>query len=354
MAGTVESLDCEITIIGRERGKCCKSGKVPFKTVRFRMLVNKGFLFYKFYNIRLFFYLLFHQFDLLVSNDLDTLLPNYIVSVLKKIPLVYDSHEYFTGVPELHGRHFVKWVWKTIEKYIFPKLLFVLTVSDSIADQYSSEYGFRPLVVRNCSPKTDHILPYTRKELSLNPDDLLIILQGTGINMDRGGEELIEAVNRTEDVSLLVVGSGDSITDLKSRVKELNIETKVRFISKVPWEELMRYTKSADLGLTLDKNNNINYNYSLPNKLFDYINAGVPVLASNLSEIAKILDRYGCGVLINEVSPEAISSELRELLNAPEKLAEMKLNSIKASLELNWETESEKARSLYFSILDNI
>ena len=100
IARSVSNLGCDIIIIGRRSGECCSSGSVPFKTKRFRMIFHKGFLFYKFFNIRLFIYLLFHKHDLLVSNDLDTLLPNYLVSKIKALPLVFDSHEYFTGVPD--------------------------------------------------------------------------------------------------------------------------------------------------------------------------------------------------------------------------------------------------------------
>ena len=116
MAETVSKLNCEITIIGRKSGDYCNPDSVPFRTVRFKMFFKKGFLFYKFFNIRLFIYLLFNKCDLLVSNDLDTLLPNFLVAKLKRMPLVYDSHEYFTEVPELHNRLFVKWVGRVLRK----------------------------------------------------------------------------------------------------------------------------------------------------------------------------------------------------------------------------------------------
>src|SRR4030066_113212 len=140
IAETVSKLDCEITIIGRRLGDCCDSDSVPFRTKRFRMLFKRGFFFYKFFNVRLFFYLLNHKYDLLVANDLDTLPANYLVSKLKHLPLVYDSHEYFTGVPELNNKPFRKWFWKTIERSIFPHLKYVMTVSDSISEQYEIEY----------------------------------------------------------------------------------------------------------------------------------------------------------------------------------------------------------------------
>ena len=315
------------------------------------MIFKKGFLFYKFFNIRLFFFLLFHDYDLLVSNDLDTLLPNFLVSKLKKLQLVYDSHEYFTGVPEIQNRPLVKWVWKRIEKSIFPHLKYVMTVSDSIARQYETEYRVNPLTVRNISRKADNIVPYSRKELSIKPDHLLIILQGTGINTDRGGEELIDAVAGTENISLLVVGSGDMLNVLKNYVITNRISDRVKFFPKVPWNELMKYTKSADAGVCLDKDTNINYRFSLPNKLFDYIAAGIPVIASDLPEIRKIITENSCGIIIDRVVPELISDAFSKLIDNPVKLYELKRNALAAAEKLSWEIESKKVKELYEMVL---
>jgi glycosyltransferase involved in cell wall biosynthesis len=354
MAGLVESLGCNIIIIGRNIGECCNNESVPYTAKRFRMIFKKGFLFYMFFNIRLFIFLLFNKYDLLVSNDLDTLLPCFLISKLKKLPLVYDSHEYFTGVPEIQNRPFVRWVWKSIERSVFPYLKYVMTVSDSIAVQYEHEYGLRPVTVRNCSMRTGNISPFTHEELGINPANLLLILQGTGINIDRGGEELIEAVDLTENVSLLIVGTGDQLDYLTRKVTALQLNERIRFIPKCPWLTLMRYTRSADAGLSLDKNSNLNYKFSLPNKLFDYISAGIPVIASDLTEISGILSQYNCGVVIPEVTPEEISRAIIALRDNRGFLSEMKRNSTIASESLNWETESLKAKKLYRSILDKL
>jgi glycosyltransferase involved in cell wall biosynthesis len=318
------------------------------------MFFRKGFLFYKFFNIRLFFYLLFHHFDILVSNDLDTLLPNYIVSKIKNVPVVYDSHEYFTGVPEIQSRPFVKWVWKNIERSIFPHLKYVMTVSNSIANKYESEYGMLPITVRNFSKNAGSILPYSREELGINPDDFLLILQGTGINVDRGGEELIEAVAEMDQVSVMVVGSGDSVHSLKLRVTELMIENRVRFFPKVSWIEMMRFTRTADAGVSLDKNTNLNYSFSLPNKLFDYISAGIPVIASDLPEVKRIVLENECGIIIPEVSPFEIIRAINGLKQDISLHSELKKNAVKASKSINWENESVKVKNLYRKILDSL
>lgn len=352
IAGTVGSLGCDITIIGRRSGDCCDTDSVPFRTKRFRMIFKRGFFFYKSFNIRLFVFLLFHKYDILVSNDLDTLLPNFLVSVLKRLPLVYDSHEYFTGVPEIRNRPFIKWVWESIEKSIFPHLKHVMTVSDALALQYEKEYGFKPATVRNCSMKSEQIIPFSRMDLEINPDHLLLILQGTGINIDRGGVELIDAVSLIENVSLLIIGSGDQFGIIDEKVSKLKLKGRIKLIPKCPWKTLMKYTKSADAGLSLDKNSNLNYYFSLPNKLFDYMSAGIAVISTDLPEIAKILDEYKCGILISKPDPVEISKAIIRLRDDRKLLSELKQNSVRASISVNWENESLKVVELYESIIN--
>jgi glycosyltransferase involved in cell wall biosynthesis len=353
IAETVSKLNCDITLIGRRSGDCCRTYSGPFITERFRMIFKKGFFFYAFFNLRLFFYLLFNKYDLLVSNDLDTLLPNFLVSKLKRIPLIYDSHEYFTGVPEIQNRPFVKWIWKSIERIIFPHLKYIMTVNDSIAILYENEYGIRPYTIRNCSPKVDGIIGYSREELGIDKDHLLLILQGTGINIDRGGEELIDAIYQSYNISLLIVGAGDKLEALKDQVQKMNIAGKVKFFPKVPWNELIRYTKSADAGLTLDKDTNLNYRFILPNKLFEFINSGIPVIASSMVEVKKIVTDYNCGIIISNVTPEEIRKAMEKLRDNRNLLSELKRNAILASEKLNWELESEKVIELYKTILNS-
>jgi glycosyltransferase involved in cell wall biosynthesis len=351
IAATLSNLGCEITIVGRHLGDCCEPDAIPFRTHRFKMIFKRGFLFYKFMNIRLFFYLLLHRFNILIANDLDTLLPNYLVSKLKRLPLVYDSHEYFTGVPEIQNRPFVKWVWTTIEKKIFPHLKYVMTVSDSIAVEYEKLYGIKPIVVRNSARSSEGIKPFLRNELGIPEDWLLLIFQGGGINIDRGGEELIEAVSQLEKVFLIIAGSGDVIDNLKEKSIELNSFDRIRFIPKIPWEEMMRYTKSADAGLSLDKDTNPNYHFSLPNKLFDYISAGIPVLASDLPEVKKIVNEQGCGIIIPSVTTEEIIKTILKLRDDRILLNNLRLNAVSASESLNWGKESEIVIEFYLKIL---
>ena len=138
---------------------------------------------------------LFQKVDVLVANDLDTLLPNYLNSKLKGAHLVYDSHELFCEVPELQSNPTKKKIWKRLERWISPKLKNVFTVNDSIAKIYSDEYKVDVKVVRNIPLLSNRVSfkKISKQELGIPSDKKIIVLQGAGINVDRGAEEAVEA-----------------------------------------------------------------------------------------------------------------------------------------------------------------
>ena len=113
----------------------------------------------------------------------------------------------------------------------------------------------------------------------------------------------------------------------------------------------MRYTRSADAGLSLDKDTNLNYRFSLPNKLFDYLSAGIPVIAGSLPEVKKIVEENECGIIISDISPQEISNALIKVRDDHKYLNNLKKNAIHASEKLIWDKEAEKVRSIYSSLL---
>ncbi len=342
VARTILSSGVLVALVGRIRKGSLPVGTNPFKIKRFRMVFNRGALFYACFNFRLFFYLLFRKMDLLLANDLDTLPANYLVSRIKRIPLVYDSHEYFTGVPELQDRKIVKGIWKWIEKRIFPNLKYIYTVSQSIADLYKEEYNREVKVVRNLSPGWKPVNKPSRSELGIAEGKRILILQGSGINIERGAEEAVEAMLYVENAILLIIGEGDVMDQLKKSLDQMDLSGKILFINKMPYAKLLEYTSLGDVGLTLDKDTNLNYRYSLPNKLFDYIQARVPVLASKLVEVEKIIRNYEIGELIDSHEPKHIAEKLNFMLDSEDKRREWKKNLEKAAEELCWENEEEK------------
>lgn len=344
---TLQKLGYKVTLVGRKKRESLILENRRYKTKRFNLMFEKGFTFYAEYNIRLFFYLLFKKPKLLISNDLDTLLPNFICSRLKGIDLVYDTHEFFTGVPELENRESVKKIWKSIEKWIFPKLKNVITVNESIAQLYENEYGITLSVVRNIPLKVNISGARSRQALGLPENKKVVILQGAGINIDRGAEEAIDAMNYLDDVILLIIGGGDNIDILKDKAINGYLSNKVIFKPKMPYPDLMQYTINADLGLTLDKDTNINYRYSLPNKFFDYIHAGIPVLSSDLIEIKKLIEYYNIGKIVLDHDPENIALAIKSMLFDDKMMKIWKENLKIAAQELSWEKEEVKLLKLY-------
>ena len=343
-ANMLADMGFDVTMVGRKRKDSLSFNPQNFKTKRLRLLFNKKFLFYAEYNIRLFFFLLFKKSGLYIANDLDTLLPNFLVSKIKRKPLVYDSHEYFTGVPEIQSRPLVKKAWWLIEKLVFPRLKHVITVNESIAGLYEKEYNIRPVVVRNVPEKQKNFTPKSRKQLGWPEDKNIILLQGSGINVDRGAEELLLAMKPLyglENTILYFIGSGDVINVLKQMAVDNKLEDKVLFLPKMDFKTLKHYTANADIGVTLDKANSINYLYSLPNKIFDYIMAGVPVLASPLPEVKKIIESYHIGLTTENHDPEHIATKINEMLSDKKRYQQWKTNTKKASEELCWDKESK-------------
>lgn len=338
----------QVTLVGRLRSDSKPLHERPYRTKRFKLRWEKGAMFYAAYNFRLFWYLLTHRATLLVSNDLDTLLANYAASRFKPLTrLVYDSHEYFTEVPELQDRPKVKRTWEAIENWIFPKLQTVYTVNESIAQLYREKYKKEIRVVRNVSPKWSAVNSLSKRELGIPENKFLIILQGAGINIHRGAEEAVEAMKMVEDAVLMIVGDGDVINTLKKYVIDYDLQNKVIFYGKRPYSEMMNFTQHADVGLTLDKPTNLNYRFSLPNKVFDYIHAGTPIICTDLVEVARIVRKHKVGSVINELTPESLADRINFFIQHPDELAEFKQNCQLAAEVENWEQETKILEEIY-------
>jgi len=170
-------------------------------------------------------------------------------------------------------------------------------------------------------------LPDPAYKLEGVENKFIVIYQGTDINVEPSTEDLTLAMQYLDERFLLLfVGSGDVIDVLKALVKEHGLENKVRFIPKVPHHVLKQYTMQAHLGVTIDKPISENYIYSFPNKVFDYVYAGVLVLTSRLQEVERIMNLYGIGAFVNSYDPKHIAERIQWIHYNPEAYARRKEN----------------------------
>lgn len=314
-----------------------------YSTKRLNVFFGRGPLFYFMLNVRLFFYLLFHKTDIIWANDLDVLLPAVFMKKLRGTKIIYDSHEYFTEAEGLTGRERIKAIWTYVEEQCVPQVDLFLTVNESIASIYRKKYNREVLVQRNMP-----ILVEDESEREELFEVKTVVLQGAYIDPDRGGMELVEAFQFLEEIQLLIVGAGRDLENIKRRIVELHLEEKVKVLPRMSYFELKKLTQRVHLGVSLDKPLHLNYTLSLPNKLFDYIHAGVPVLVSNLVEPTRIVNEYNVGEVVEEVTPEAIAKGIQKVLNSGSYVA-YRVATKKAKSALHWQADFDKIDFSKFS-----
>ncbi|MEO6133305.1 MAG: glycosyltransferase [Saprospiraceae bacterium] len=332
----------DVVLIGRKLKSSASFFPKGFSGVRLKCFFNKGPLFYIEYNKRLFIYLLFHRFDISCACDLDTALGVRWACFLKKRKSVYDAHEFFTEVPELTGRHFIKRVWEWIAKSTIPRFDLCYTVGEELATIMGNKYQTEFKVIRNIAPyqpsSVDLIPIYLRKKI--------LLYQGA-LNVGRGLQECIKAVSKLQEWEFWLAGEGDITEQLKALTKQLGLEQKVKFLGWVHPDDLPSLMHEAKLGINMREKGSLNDYYSLPNKFFDCIHAGLPSINMNYPEYKSVNEKYPCSILLDEVSVEFIVSSIQHLDHHPEELEIMSAACIEAAKEFTWKKESEKLRDYY-------
>ncbi len=327
----------KVKLVGRRMKESIVLTEQPFQQIRLRCLFNKGKLFYAEYNIRLFFYLLLNNMDCICAIDLDTILPCYFVSKIKKIKRVYDAHELFCEMKEVVTRPLVYKAWKTIEEFTVPKFIHGYTVNHLIADEFKRMYAVAYEVIRSIALKQDISVPEKKEKY--------IVYQGA-VNEGRCFESLIPAMKQV-NASLIICGDGNFLKQAKKLVLEYDLDKKVFFKGKLLPQQLKEITLNAWIGITLFDDKGLSNYYSLANRFFDYIHAGVPQLCVNFPVYREINNKYQVGVMVNDTSKENLAAEINELLLNESLYRELQENCIKAREMYNWQNEEKKLISFY-------
>jgi glycosyltransferase involved in cell wall biosynthesis len=329
-----------VTLIGRRWAGSPALVPRPFRQKRLFCFFRTGKLSYLEYNLRLFFYLLFIKTDGVCAIDLDTILPFYFISRIKRIPRVYDAHELFCEMKEVVTRPRIYKIWKWIERYTVPKFKHGYTVNTPIADEFKMMYRVEYEVIRNVPVLQPLVIP--------DKPEKFILFQGA-VNEGRSFETLIPAMQYV-NAPLIICGDGNFMIQAELLASELDTDNRIEFKGRILPAELKEYTKKAWIGVTLFENNGLNNYYSLGNRFFDYIHAGIPQLCVDYPAYKEINNKYNIAVLTNDLRSESLAERLNELLNNKNLYNQLQQNCLQAREAINWQQEEKKLLAFYKNI----
>jgi len=285
--------------------------------------------------------LLFNKYDLYIAADIYNLPFLSFFAKFRSKPLFYDSRELFRYLAGLTGKKNIQTLLSLIEESYIRDCDKIIVTGMMDAGVLIEDYGLSQdkfILLRNLPRKSARSeAKDLRKEFNLPHDAVILIYQGVVVK-GRGLQKIIELLPENGSLHLVILGEGELRVELERYAGELGVASRVIFAGTVTQDELLSYTAGADIGCTLIENISKSYYYALPNKLFEYVAAGIPVLASDLPQMKQIIDRYGVGRYVNPENEDEIIEALNHLCD-PEIRREIKLNSMKAAEELNWERE---------------
>jgi glycosyltransferase involved in cell wall biosynthesis len=330
-----------VLLLGRRTKSSFPLQPRPYQQQRIRVLFTKGKSFYIEYNFKLFFFLLFKKAKLLTAIDLDTILPVYYISRIRKIKRAYDAHELFTEMKEVLSRPFIHKLWKRLEKFVIPRFPNGYTVSDSIRDEFQREYGVNYITIRN--------VPVLEPSINHMARNKVLVYTGA-VNEGRGFEGLVPAMKQV-DTKLYIYGDGNFMDQCRALIDRAQLNDKVILKNKLKPEQLKKICMEAWIGINLVEPIGKNQIFSLANKFFDYMHAGIPQISMNFPEYKRVNDEFEIALLVDGVSEKEISKNINRLLQDEALYARLQENCIRAKKIYNWQEEEKKLIGFYNRLL---
>jgi glycosyltransferase involved in cell wall biosynthesis len=290
------------------------------------------------------------NYDIYHSNDLNTLPQGYIGAKwrLKPKKLIYDSHEVQTSrtgySSPIHGK---------LEAFLITKIDKMMVENNTRAKYNEDLYGFYPHVVHNYPFKS---ISSSEEKIDLHeilniPRKEKILLYQGGIQTGRGLDKLIQAVPQFNEGVLVLVGDGKIKKELQAKVEKMCLQDKVKFHPKVPLADLPKYTRNGYIGFQVLNNVCFNHYSASSNKLFEYMMAGVPVVACSFPEIKRVVENDGTGICVDSHDPDDIARAVNLLLEDKELRDSYSRNSRKAKDKYNWEEEKANFLNIYAAVI---
>ncbi|GAB3294973.1 hypothetical protein GCM10027511_08400 [Hymenobacter humi] len=347
ICGSLAAAGYRVQLVGWQRPASPPLTPQPYAQHRLRGWFQRGKLFYLEYNLRLFFYLLGQRAAAWCAADLDTALPVWLRARLGGQPFVYDAHELFTEVPEVVARPAVQRVWRWVEGFIVPRARLAYTVGPALAQVFEQRYGRPFAVVRNVS----RLQEPAPEPIASSPTGY-ILYQGA-LNVGRGLESLLDAMPQVAG-RLVICGEGDLSAALRARADKLGLRAsgKVEFRGFVLPAALREVTRHAAVGIMLLENIGLSYYYSLANKFFDYVHAGIPQVLIDFPEYRALNEQFDVAELVPDLHPDTLARALNRLLrDEPARYQHLSENCRRAAPQLSWQHEERVLLRLYNEVV---
>ncbi|MDO7883933.1 glycosyltransferase [Hymenobacter cheonanensis] len=351
ICGSLARAGYEVLLVGWQRPASVPLGPQPYEQHRLRGWFQRGKLFYLEYNLRLLLYLLRQRAAAWACADLDAALPTWLRARLGGQPFVYDAHELFTEVPEVVARPRVQRLWQWVENFIVPRARLRYTVGPALAGLFEAKHPGCPFgVVRNvpsgAAPAAAPLGPL--------PGGPVLLYQGA-LNVGRGLAELLAAMPQVS-ARLVICGEGDCSAALRQQAAQLGLlaSGQVEFTGYVLPDELRHLTAQATVGIMLLENTGLSYYYSLANKFFDYVQAGIPQLCIAFPEYRALNARHEVAELVPDLAPATLAAALARLLPGGQpgaRYQQLAANCRTARAEWNWQQEEKVLLRLYHTLL---
>lgn len=335
----MQRISMHLSQIGYEVSWLSRSQDSALVEHRVSTLFKSGIAFYLEYNFRLFRYLLKLKPSLIYAVDLDTLLSAKLYQLMTQCKVIFDSHEYFTEVPELSKKRLKKWIWSCLGRWAITDQTTCITVNASLSQILEEKYGQPFSVLRNIPSISEK-----EHKINLNQDQKIILYLGA-VNVGRGIELACQAIaeQRLSDVyRLWIIGDGDILNDLQAQYGDID---RIDFMGWVKPTDLSAIVSQAWLGINMLDAVSDSYYYSLTNKYFDYINHGIPAIHMDYPEYRILQSLYPVSKLVGTYTIEAFVEGVKYYENFDE-YKKSKLACSQASLDFNWEKESQRLTHL--------
>jgi glycosyltransferase involved in cell wall biosynthesis len=256
----------------------------------------------------------------------------------------YFSLEYFQGIEQLTAKPVMRRIWQILERHGIAKARNVAAVCKTTEQLLKRDYGLtRTAAVLNVPDRRDYAAAADgrlRRRIGVSEQTPLVVYKGE-IAENRGLLPFAAAMGPFESLHFALVGSGEYRDRLDREAKQRGMDKRIHFIEPVQSSEFVYYLKDANLGHAIHEAAGINMTITLPSKLFDYINAGIPVIAGDGPEMASIVREWGLGWVVSAASVESIRQAIKDFLTAMPNLEKYRENCARAARQYCWENEKK-------------